>query len=1236
MFSSLINRLNQSGTRRATFTILATGLAGTLVATQLTGSQWALLLTLSAIAATLAVTTLDARQSRIMLHDLRWRLGKVDRRVDALGALPPQTTQLGRRITQLERELSQTRSLLAVGLHDQARSAAVPAGKLLPPELIPVAALRLCDRGDALEAHALVTATRTLSNLSVGALRRLRNELQLRGYLTKALEVARAVEKLGGEERDVLVRRRIQADIAVLSGEFTPTIRTNGASFTSRPGRVLHLVGRSLPQDQVGYTIRTHYTAIAQRAAGLDPHVATHMGIANDGDDYSSDELDGITYHRIPGPSRGQERFDHWLRTHVQRVANLVRIVRPAVLHAASDFINALTARIVGTSYGIPVVYESRGFWEETWLSRKAQEFAWDIERLEAEYGLPDEYIWRRELENRMRLAADRVVTLADVMADRIEAGGVSRDRIAVVPNGVAADAFPVLSRDHELAAELGINEHTTVVGYISSLVEYEGVDTLIDAYATLRKSSPTPVALLIVGDGPIRDRLVRQVETLGLDDVRLTGRVPHEKVLAYYSLIDIFVVPRRPVEVCHLVTPLKPFEAFATGRTVVLSNVRALAAIAEQSGAAELFEAGNAPALADVLLALLNDPVRRKALADAGAAWVRAERTWSANALSYVRLYEELGAVPFGELRIPRLSAHTIDVARLRRYLAERGPVAFEHIAPGDAGNGADRIMTIGWKLHTHPLVTLDLPLDWATLCMSNRSWNFHFHAWDFMAPVLNAYSRTKERRYLDWCVDRAASWASFFNEGDGRGTMAWYDMALGLRGHRLAYLVEQAVLNDARPEAIPDLLACVVRHQQEYFSDQAFNPRSNHGVYTALGELALARRLGALPGMDVLARQGAERLAHMARSQFAADGGHTEHSPDYHRMLLDSFRGALDSGLIVDDDLRERLTLSEQILDWMVQPNGELVQVGDSPARKMKSLAARRVMSAVPAHPHQPAGSRQLLVLPDTGYAIIRSPDATQPGDGEPAGYLFLAAGFHSQTHKHADDLTITWFDRGSEILIDAGRYGYVNLLPADSPLRQQGFFYAAPERQYVESTRAHNTVEVDALDHVRRGRTPYGSAISGADEQGGYFLLTAEVDHGHWRHHRKIVLRPGCWLYVTDSVHSGDGHAHDFRTWWNLPGEASLSPSGENGVQVELPCSGTLWIVEFGGSELIAPVTAQRDPLRGWRSKQDLQLTPTWSIGHERLRSRSHVFRTFFSFGAECPADVPLHPFIEASEP
>ena len=183
------------------------------------------------------------------------------------------------------------------------------------------------------------------------------------------------------------------------------------------------------------------------------------------------------------------------------------------------------------------------------------------------------------------------------------------------------------------------------MIGYISSLVEYEGIDVLLDAFAQVRASSERPLHLLIVGDGAERDNLERKARQLGAEGITFTGKVPHADVPRYYSLIDLFVVPRTPAPVCQLVTPLKPFEAFACGRTVVFSDVDALREIAEDSQAALTFEAGNADSLADLLRSLPADPERCAQLAQRGYHWVRAERTWSRNAAAYQEVYRSLGA---------------------------------------------------------------------------------------------------------------------------------------------------------------------------------------------------------------------------------------------------------------------------------------------------------------------------------------------------------------------------------------------------------------------------------------------------------------------------------------------------------------------------------------------------------------------------------------------------------------
>src|SRR5207248_7879666 len=108
-------------------------------------------------------------------------------------------------------------------------------------------------------------------------------------------------------------------------------------------------------------------------------------------------------------------------------------------------------------------------------------------------------------------------------------------------------------------------------LGYVSSFVEYEGIPTLVEAAALLRDRGKS-FRLLLVGDGADRLRIEATVKRLGLKDVTiLTGRVPHETAADHHRLIDIFVVPRTGARVCRIVTPLKPYEAMALERAVVV-----------------------------------------------------------------------------------------------------------------------------------------------------------------------------------------------------------------------------------------------------------------------------------------------------------------------------------------------------------------------------------------------------------------------------------------------------------------------------------------------------------------------------------------------------------------------------------------------------------------------------------------------------------------------------------------
>ena len=463
------------------------------------------------------------------------------------------------------------------------------------------------------------------------------------GRLTDALE---ALDHAPGR-RARRLRQTLTAEQAVLSGDSMimgrpGQIRPRSAhdhESTRTEGRVLHLVNDALPTTSAGYTIRTHEIVLAQKAAGLDPHVVTRCGFpVTQGtlDGRRLVMLDGIPYHRLL-PWHMPARKDKAAVVGLELAARLTEQLKPAVLHAASNYANALVALAIGKKYGLPVVYEVRGFWEDTWLSRHPDS--------ETRAG-SELYRRNRDLETQCMLAADLVVTLGEAMRDEIVARGVPAGKVLIVPNAVSEEFLLPLPDPSALRTELGIKPDEHVVGEVSSLVPHEGIGTLLQA-TRLLKDRGMKVRALIVGDGPERAALQRQAAGLGLAETAIfTGRVPVTKVREFHALLDVFVVPRTPDRVCQLVTPLKPVEAMASGLCVVTSDVKALAEIIKPEVTGALTVPQDPVALADSLELLLCSPDIRRKLGDNAREWVARDRTWAHNATRYRDAYARLGAI--------------------------------------------------------------------------------------------------------------------------------------------------------------------------------------------------------------------------------------------------------------------------------------------------------------------------------------------------------------------------------------------------------------------------------------------------------------------------------------------------------------------------------------------------------------------------------------------------------------
>jgi hypothetical protein len=572
-------------------------------------------------------------------------------------------------------------------------------------------------------------------------------------------------------------------------------------------------------------------------------------------------------------------------------------------------------------------------------------------------------------------------------------------------------------------------------------------------------------------------------------------------------------------------------------------------------------------------------------------------------------------------------------------------------HLFP-DLRDQVDGIIEAGWEMAGMRIPSIAPPVAWAA---HNRSFCFHLHGWEPCTYLLHGHTAFGDRRMLEAAFDFAWDWIARFQlphlgieEDDAAlddllrrpGDFAWYDMAVAQRLYRLAYIVEALVRAgfDSAPH-LAVLWRTLRFHHRALAREHFFRLQSNHGIYQALGQLAAARRFGWLAEAAPFAALGTARLRQLIDAHFFASGVHREHSPGYHFMLLASLLGAITSGLLDDADLIARIRGLEEALTWMIGPDLQLATIGDTDPRRMRKTPALGLLHQHPVLQWQVGGPEigtppppGIKAYPDAGYAFARLGDAAAPEDPAAASWFAQFAGFHSRVHKHADHFTFLWHEGGRRVLTDPGRFAYLGRTELGSALFNQGFWYADPRRIYVESTRAHNAVEIDGRSYNRRV-PPFGSALIQAEMQDGCFVTACAATHFRSiRHWRGVVLSPRRFLLVLDWLQDRSDTPHAYRQWFTfdpawqarleggvLHAEAGEGPGGAAAQQLRAASL-------LPGAALRPPLCGQQAPeLQGWVSTAANVLTPAPSFHSLAEGSGPQLLATVFALGDTLEPDA-----------
>lgn len=575
-----------------------------------------------------------------------------------------------------------------------------------------------------------------------------------------------------------------------------------------------------------------------------------------------------------------------------------------------------------------------------------------------------------------------------------------------------------------------------------------------------------------------------------------------------------------------------------------------------------------------------------------------------------------------------------------------EMAIIPYEHLmnvtTPIDPLIEAVRILESGWDDRAYGAIHLDGPIPWQLKGQDHRSWNYRIHSWHMVESLLMAHSISGDRHFLIPAIRVVSDWIS---EHHGKppesiSPFAWFGMAVGIRAYRFAYILDAGLQSELISKDQQHIFwSSLLAHQDYLANDRNILFHNNHGFIQVAGQLAMGRRFATTsPIMDACFKQGRQRLKKILKMQFADDAGHLEHSPNYHRMVCESLKSLIDAGLVDDPEMLELLLKIEKSLSWLIMPGGQLANFGDTDYESLScstNAATQRWISS--EMQYQVSGGsigvsppETMAVFPQAGYCIIRVPTAGVTDDLSTVSYLAQLSAFHSRTHKHADDLTFIWSDRGSDILVDSGRYGYIGRTEVDSKLWLDGYWYSDPYRVYCESTRAHNTLEFDGRNYKRKGTKPYGSALTRWTETSdGIYAVESVCKHfSSIRRVRVLIFNPGKWLIVFDWFRDNAQQTQSVRQWFHLDSSLHLSVDAESYVaSIENSLEPLKVISLIGGTSqslIYRGIEGTEENIQGWFSPREHEIVPNDAFYYELAGQTHGAFATLLSFSNELQAD------------
>lgn len=429
---------------------------------------------------------------------------------------------------------------------------------------------------------------------------------------------------------------------------------------------------------------------------------------------------------------------------------------------------------------------------------------------------------------------------------------------------------------------------------------------------------------------------------------------------------------------------------------------------------------------------------------------------------------------------------------------------------------------------------------IDWISADMP-LLWRFNLHYFNYL-HLLN--DTEKENICLDWIRNNPAG-----------SSVGWHPYPLSLR------IVSWSKQNFTDPEILRNLH---IQASYLYRNSETYHP-GNHLLENARALIFAGLLFKGQGEADKWLTRGLQILESEIPVQVLADGGYFERSTMYHAVMLENFLdiiNVLPMEYLRLSGLEETAARMGDFLFSLTHPDGNIslfndstVEIAPPPEELLQYL--RKLCGYSPALRPE---------FPQTGYFVHRSDDLCLIIDGGIIGPDYLPA------HSHADIFSYELSVHDQQLITDTGVYEYA-----------QGIM-----RQFVRSTRAHNTVSVDRLDQAEcwssfrlaRRFPPKDVSFSMAKNKSifrGHFDGYASLIGDNISHERLIDSDAGRRQITVKDIIKGEGN-HRVESLINLHPSSGLKKEGN------------VYVIDRGGHSIkIVPVNGIPSVEEGWYCPQ-----------------------------------------------